>query len=103
MGTNGNQTAGTESATANTTKPNADPKDEGKDKAKEKNKKRKFKSCRRRRCRGCGVWVNPDPCNAYHQCFCNRPLCRLLSRRTSQRRWRRKDPSGATLTPMRCG
>lgn len=43
----------------------------------------------RRKCRCCKSFFCPDPRNGYHQQYCSAPVCRLASKRASQRRWRR--------------
>jgi hypothetical protein len=41
----------------------------------------------RRKCCCCGLLYLPDRRNAYHQCYCSQPACRVASRQASQRRW----------------
>jgi len=46
-----------------------------------------------RKCSNCGVWFSPDPRNFYHQHFCSKPECQEVSKRASQQKWCRKNPS----------
>ena len=47
----------------------------------------------RRKCRSCGTWFMPDQRNAYHQRFCRQAACRTASKKASQKKWWRKNPS----------
>jgi len=47
----------------------------------------------RRKCCHCGTWFRPHPRNAYHQQFCSKTECRAASKRASQQKWCRKNPS----------
>ena len=44
-----------------------------------------------RRCCHCGDWFQPHARNAYHQRYCPKPECRRASKRSSQRKWSRKN------------
>ena len=45
-----------------------------------------------RRCCHCAVWFRPHSRNLYHQRYCSGPECQVVSKRESQRKWRRKNP-----------
>jgi hypothetical protein len=42
---------------------------------------------RRRKCRCCRTFFDPDYRNAHHQHYCSAPACRQASKQASQRRW----------------
>ena len=46
-----------------------------------------------RKCCHCGVWFKPRGRNAWHQRFCSTAACQVASKRASQRKWSRKNPS----------
>lgn len=48
---------------------------------------------RRRKCRSCSTWFMPDRRNAHHQRFCTQSACRTASKKASQKKWSRKNPS----------
>ncbi len=45
---------------------------------------------RKRKCKHCKVFFDPDPRNVGRQHDCSQPLCRQASKAASQRRWLRK-------------
>ena len=45
----------------------------------------------RKKCRHCNRLFIPDARNARRQRYCDRPACRLASKKDSQRRWLQKD------------
>ena len=47
---------------------------------------------RKRKCKCCRHWYMPQPHNAYQQRYCIQRICRLASRRDSQRRYNRAHP-----------
>jgi hypothetical protein len=42
---------------------------------------------RKRKCKHCKVFFDPDPRNVGRQSYCSKPPCRKASKATSQRRW----------------
>ena len=45
---------------------------------------------RKRKCKHCKVFSDPDPRNLGRQHYCSQPPCRQASKAASQRRWLRK-------------
>ncbi len=45
------------------------------------------KKIRRRRCKHCQDLYNPDPRNIGRQKFCNKPECKITSKKHSQQKW----------------
>ena len=45
---------------------------------------------RKRTCKHCKTFFDPDPRNVGRQHYCAKPLCRQASKAASQRRWLRK-------------
>ena len=45
--------------------------------------------CRRRRCKHCGEWYEPNPRAAARQKFCVERECQKARRRLTARKWRR--------------
>ncbi len=42
---------------------------------------------RKRKCKHCKVFFDPDPRNVGRQSYCSKPSCRKVSKAASQRRW----------------
>jgi len=45
----------------------------------------------RRKCCHCGIWFRPGPRNPSRQWFCPAAVCRVASKRASQRKWTQKN------------
>jgi hypothetical protein len=45
----------------------------------------------KRRCKGCKKLFDPDPRNAWHQEYCNKPVCKKTSKAASQKKWNQKE------------
>jgi hypothetical protein len=45
---------------------------------------------RKRKCKHCQTFFDPDPRGARRQCYCSTPACRQASKAASQRRWLQK-------------
>lgn len=49
-----------------------------------------IRQTRKRKCKHCKVFFDPDPRNVRHQHYCAQPSCRQASKAASQRRWLHK-------------
>jgi hypothetical protein len=49
------------------------------------------KRIRKRKCKHCRTFFQPDPRNARHQEYCSEPACRKASKAASQSRWLQKE------------
>jgi hypothetical protein len=45
------------------------------------------KHSRKRKCKNCNVFFPPNPRNAWHQEYCQKPECRKASKAASQKKW----------------
>jgi hypothetical protein len=48
---------------------------------------RKKRPCRKRKCLNCSELFKPDYRNTHHQRYCEKPDCRLASKKASQSKW----------------